>query len=103
MLTVLRFYVDHVDVSVAFDALQARLKQIQQYVPGYRIVGTPSYEQGMFKVTVTVSGQGDWLPVHAGTLELINCAALAAAEYYAQSQGIVRIERRRAVREDAAM
>ena len=35
------------------------------------------------KVAEDIWGQGDWIPEHAGNLDIINCAALNIAEKYA--------------------
>ncbi len=83
MLTVIRLtYTKGLRVDI-FAALKERLARVQQYVPGYNIVGTPFIRKGQIEITVSVSGIGDWLPVHAGNLDIINCAAISVAERYA--------------------
>jgi acetaldehyde dehydrogenase len=57
--------------------------KINSYVPGFRVLVDPVLENGRIIITVRVSGLGDYLPVYAGNLDIINCAALAAAEGYA--------------------
>jgi len=58
-------------------------KKIQQYVPGYHITVGPIVENGRVTVMNEVTGQGDFLPVYAGNLDIINCAAVAVAEKWA--------------------
>lgn len=60
------------------------VKQIQQYVPGYKLVLGPIFENGRITVMTKVIGLGDYLPQYAGNLDIINCAAVAVAESYAQ-------------------
>lgn len=57
-------------------------QKIQSYVPGYKIVVPPIYETNRIVVMVRVRGLGDYLPSYAGNLDIINCAAIAAAEEY---------------------
>ncbi len=60
--------------------------KIQNYVPGYEIVAGPLVENGRIVITVRVQGAGDYLPHYAGNLDIINCAAVAAAEDYAREK-----------------
>jgi acetaldehyde dehydrogenase len=57
--------------------------QVQQYVPGYKILVNPLLENDRIVVMIKVTGLGDYLPEYAGNLDIINCAALAIAEKYA--------------------
>lgn len=72
------------------DALKAAIAdivaKIQTYVPGYRLMVEPVLENGRIMVSARVSGLGDYLPEYAGNLDIINCAALAAAEGYARAR-----------------
>ncbi len=61
-------------------ALERRADEVRGYVPGYRLVGSPRYENGYLHINVEVEGQGDYLPAYAGNLDIINCAAIATAE-----------------------
>ncbi len=60
--------------------------RVRQYVPGYQLVVGPVYENGRIITTVKVEGVGDYLPKYAGNLDIINCAAIEMAEYYARSR-----------------
>jgi acetaldehyde dehydrogenase len=60
--------------------------QIQKYVPGYRVVVPPVFENGRIMVMVRVQGLGDYLPKYAGNLDIINCAAISMAEEYAKNR-----------------
>lgn len=61
-------------------------EKIQTYVPGYRIVVPPVFENGRIMVMVRVQGLGDYLPKYAGNLDIINCAAISMAEEYAKNR-----------------
>jgi acetaldehyde dehydrogenase len=75
------------------EALQERIaavaRDIQSYVPGYRVAIGPMIERGRVVVMVEVVGRGDFLPAYAGNLDIITCAAVRVAEAYAQHRGIV--------------
>jgi len=88
MLTVIRAHTDDGDIDKLYKPLQERLMQVRKHVPGYNIVGTPQYKDGAVEILISVRGQGDWIPAHAGNLDIINCAALAIAENYAEHIGI---------------
>ncbi len=60
------------------------VKKIQQYVPGYKLVLEPVYDNGRLTTMIEVIGRGDFLPIYAGNLDIINCAAIAVAEEYAR-------------------
>lgn len=61
------------------------IKDIQGYVPGYRMAAAPQmdYENKMVTVMVEIQGAGDYLPPYSGNLDIINQAAIAIAEGYA--------------------
>ena len=56
------------------------VNKIQQYVPGFKLVAGPVFENGRLTVINEVRGLGDFLPVWAGNLDIINCAAIKVAE-----------------------
>jgi acetaldehyde dehydrogenase len=71
---------DEVDLPALTEAVEEMVKRIQRYVPGYRLVVAPLHENGRIAMTVQVAGAGDYLPAYAGNLDIITCAAVAAAE-----------------------
>lgn len=89
MLTIIRAYTENTDVEKLYLPLQERLTEVRKYVPGYHIVGTPSYREGAIEILISIRGLGDWIPSHAGNLDIINCAAIATAERYAKSLGVL--------------
>ena len=69
-------------LKMAVDAMVAR---IREYVPGYQVILGPIVENGRIVIMIRVQGLGDYLPKYAGNLDIINCAAVAMAEAYAQN------------------
>lgn len=72
------------------DAIRKSVREmelkIKQYVPGYKIVMEPTYENGRVTTTLQVVGLGDYLPKYSGNLDIITCAAIEIAEYYAKKR-----------------
>ncbi|NTW28739.1 MAG: acetaldehyde dehydrogenase (acetylating) [Coriobacteriia bacterium] len=67
--------------------IDAIVKRIQTYVPGYALIVPPMLENGRLFMMVGVRGRGDYLPAYAGNLDIINCAAIAVAEGHARLLG----------------
>jgi acetaldehyde dehydrogenase (acetylating) len=67
-------------------AVEEMVARVQEYVPGYRLVVPPMESNGRIVITVRVEGNGDYLPRYAGNLDIINCAAIAAAEELAKAR-----------------
>ena len=65
--------------------IEAMVEKICRYVPGYQIIVPPIFENGHVVISVKVQGMGDYLQKYAGNLDIINCAALYAAEEIAQN------------------
>ncbi|MDQ0360091.1 acetaldehyde dehydrogenase (acetylating) [Breznakia pachnodae] len=81
-------YVTIKDTSVSLEAISESIneivKEIQRYVPGYKLRVPPILEGDKVTVGVEVEGQGDFLPTYSGNLDIINAAAIQAAEQIAQ-------------------
>ncbi len=71
-------------IDLITKAIKIMVKKIQQYVPGYKLVLEPVFDNGKLTTMVEVVGRGDYLPIYAGNLDIINCAAIAVAEEYAK-------------------
>jgi acetaldehyde dehydrogenase len=71
-----------VDEEAVKASVHDMVRQVQQYVPGYRLVVEPFKRGDHFMIGVEVEGAGDFLPPYAGNLDIINAAAVAVAERY---------------------
>lgn len=66
------------------DSVSKMVAQMQQYVPGYQLKVPPLLDDDKVTVCIQVQGAGDFLPVYSGNLDIINAAAIAAAEKIAE-------------------
>ena len=67
-------------------SVHAMLAQVQQYVPGYRLVNGPviDFETNRVSIYLEVEGLGDYLPKYAGNLDIMTAAAARTAEMFAE-------------------
>jgi acetaldehyde dehydrogenase len=72
------------DLPATTEAIHEMVKKLQTYIPGYQLIVEPMIENDRLVVMVRVRGLGDYLPSYAGNLDIINCAAVAAAEAFAK-------------------
>jgi acetaldehyde dehydrogenase len=83
--------VDRDAISASVEAMAA---DVAAYVPGYELVAEPQFDEprpewdGNARVTVLlrVEGAGDFLPPHAGNLDVMTAAAAAVGERLAQAR-----------------
>jgi acetaldehyde dehydrogenase len=60
------------------------VRNIQSYVPGYRLKHPPRVEGTKVTVQIEVDGAGDYLPGYAGNLDIMTAAAVAIGERLSQ-------------------
>lgn len=60
------------------------VKEVQKYVPGYKLVNGPVFEGNRVSVFMEVEGLGDFLPKYAGNLDIMTAAGLRTAEMFAE-------------------
>lgn len=76
------------DPKVGLQKITASIEEIvtelKTYVPGFHLRVPPILEGDKVTTMVQVEGQGDFLPKYSGNLDIINAAAVAAAEKIAQ-------------------
>jgi len=80
--------IDKPNIDIIKEEVFSISKKIQEYVPGYKIILGPIYENGRVTTTIEVEGLGDYLPKYAGNLDIITCAAINMAESYAKTHTI---------------
>ena len=76
------------DQAASLNQITASINEIvdelKTYVPGYQLRVPPIMEGDKVTTIIQVEGQGDFLPTFSGNLDIINSAAVAAAEKIAQ-------------------
>ena len=65
------------------ESVKNMVAQVQQYVPGYRLVNGPVFDGNRVSIYMEVEGLGDFLPKYAGNLDIMTAAALRTGEMYA--------------------
>ncbi len=64
------------------------ISEVQRYVPGYRLVNGPVFDDvprgHRVSVFMEVEGLGDYLPKYAGNLDIMTAAAARTAEMFAE-------------------
>ena len=60
------------------------IREVQKYVPGYKLVNGPVFDGKRVSVFMEVEGLGDYLPRYAGNLDIMTAAAARTAEMFAE-------------------
>ena len=60
------------------------IREVQRYVPGYKLVNGPVFDGNRVSVFMEVEGLGDYLPRYAGNLDIMTAAAARTAEMFAE-------------------
>jgi len=70
------------------------VKEVQKYVPGYRLVNGPVFDGKRVSIYLEVEGLGDYLPKYAGNLDIMTAAAARTAEMFAENilSGAIELE-----------
>ena len=63
------------DFNKIKEALKIMNKRIKVYIPGYNIKFFSTDKKNVFRVTIRVVGQGDYLPSYSGNLDIITSSA----------------------------
>lgn len=76
------------DKSVPFEKIEesilSMVEELKNYVPGYTLRVPPIMDGDKVTTIVQIEGQADFLPAYSGNLDIINSAAVAAAERIAE-------------------
>lgn len=66
------------------ESVHNMVKEVQKYVPGYKLVNGPVFDGNKVSIFMEVKGLGDFLPDYAGNLDIMTAAALRTAEMFAE-------------------
>ena len=72
------------DQDAITQSIHDMIKEVQKYVPGYRLVNGPVFDGKRVSVFLEVEGLGDYLPKYAGNLDIMTAAAARTAEMFAE-------------------
>ena len=72
------------DQAKITESILAMIKEVQKYVPGYKLVNGPVFDGKRVSVFLEVEGLGDYLPKYAGNLDIMTAAAARTAEMFAE-------------------
>ena len=65
-------------------SVHAMIKEVQKYVPGYRLKNGPVFDGNRVTTYLEVEGLGDFLPKYAGNLDIMTASATRTAEMFAE-------------------
>ncbi|WP_082743953.1 acetaldehyde dehydrogenase (acetylating) [Alicyclobacillus mali (ex Roth et al. 2021)] len=71
-------------VDRVLESIHEMVRQVQTYVPGYRLNRDPIVMGNVVSISLEVEGLGDYLPVYAGNLDIMTAAAVKFGEEYAK-------------------
>ncbi|MEW8027673.1 MAG: acetaldehyde dehydrogenase (acetylating), partial [Candidatus Thiodiazotropha sp.] len=75
---------DEPDQAAITASIEAMIREVQKYVPGYRLKNGPVFDGNRVSVFMEVEGLGDYLPKYAGNLDIMTAAGLRTAEMFAE-------------------
>ncbi|MCU7851872.1 MAG: acetaldehyde dehydrogenase (acetylating) [Candidatus Thiodiazotropha sp. (ex Monitilora ramsayi)] len=75
---------DEPDQAAITESIQEMIREVQKYVPGYRLKNGPVFDGNRVTVFMEVEGLGDYLPKYAGNLDIMTAAGLRTAEMFAE-------------------
>jgi acetaldehyde/propanal dehydrogenase len=77
---------DEPDREAITASVHRMIREVQEYVPGYRLVNGPVFDGKRVTVFLEVEGLGDYLPRYAGNLDIMTAAAVRAGELIAAAR-----------------
>lgn len=75
---------DEPDQERITESVQAMIAEVQKYVPGYKLVNGPVFDDKRVAVFMEAKGLGDYLPEYAGNLDIMTAAGARTAELFAR-------------------
>ncbi|MBC8870122.1 MAG: acetaldehyde dehydrogenase (acetylating) [Planctomycetes bacterium] len=76
--------VDDPDEAAIRASVQEMVRNVQKYVPGYRLKVEPFVDGDKVTTMIEVEGAGDYLPKYSGNLDIMTAAACAVGEVFAE-------------------
>jgi len=76
--------VDDPDEDAIRASVQEMVRNVQNYVPGYRLKVEPFVDGDKVTTMIEVVGAGDYLPKYSGNLDIMTAAACAVGEVFAK-------------------
>ena len=73
------------DQAAITQSIHDMIREVQKYVPGYRLVNGPVFDGKRVSVFLEVEGLGDYLPKYSGNLDIMTAAAARTAEMFAEA------------------
>jgi acetaldehyde dehydrogenase len=83
---------EEVDRQAIVESVEAMIKAVQAYVPGYRLKNEPIFEvrdtpdgkRTLIAMLLEITGAGDFLPPYAGNLDIMTASARQVGELFAR-------------------
>jgi len=76
--------VDDPDEDAIRTSVREMVRNVQNYVPGYRLKVEPFVDGDKVTTMIEVVGAGDYLPKYSGNLDIMTAAACAVGEVFAE-------------------
>lgn len=65
-------------------SIESMIKEVQTYVPGYRLRSEPMFDGKRISVFLEVEGAGDYFPPYSGNLDIMTASAVKVGEELAK-------------------
>jgi len=72
------------DEEEVIAAVRKKEKELQTYVPGFRLRQDPVIDGNQVSIYLEIEGAGDFLPVYSGNLDIMTASAVGVAERVAE-------------------
>jgi acetaldehyde dehydrogenase (acetylating) len=70
-------------------SIESMVKEVQTYVPGYRLRNEPMFDGKRVSVFLEVEGAGDYFPPYSGNLDIMTASAVKVGEELAKMKNSV--------------
>jgi acetaldehyde dehydrogenase len=74
------------DRAAILASIAAMRERVAAYVPGYRVLGEPDFDEDRVTIFLEVEGAADYLPAYAGNLDIMTAAAVRVGEELARTR-----------------